>query len=94
MGEDYRANGDGKAFHIDDIEAHTSFTRKWRWKTLIFSILCRWTWWTTFVLRPISDSLLFELQNFLKCDGQIQHNAFLYIVFKKIICVCVYIYIF
>ena len=30
-----------------------------------------------------SDLLPFELQNFLKCDSQIQHNAFLYIIFKN-----------
>ena len=46
------------------------------------SMLCRWTWWTTFVPRLISDSLSLEFQNFLKCNGQNQHNAFLYIIFK------------
>ena len=47
------------------------------------SMLCRWTWWTTFVPRPISDSLSYELQNFLKYNGQIQHNAFIIQIFKN-----------
>ena len=46
------------------------------------SMLCRMTWWTTFVPGLTSDSLSYELQNFLKYNGQIQHNAFLYIIFK------------
>ena len=47
------------------------------------SMLCRMAWWTTFVPGLTSDSLLFEPQNFLKYNGQIQHNAFLYIIFKN-----------
>jgi len=47
------------------------------------SMLCRWTWWTTFAPGLTSDSHSYELQNFLKCNGQIQHNAFLYIIFKN-----------
>ena len=38
---------------------------------------------SNFVPGPISDSHRYEPQNFLKYDSQIQHYAFLYIIFKN-----------
>ena len=48
------------------------------------SMLRRMTWWITFVVRPTLDSLPLGLQNFLKYDDQIQHNAFLVKMFKNL----------
>ena len=47
------------------------------------NMLCRMTCWTTFVVEPTLESVSLRLQNFLKCDSQIQHNAFLMKIFKN-----------
>ena len=52
-------------------------------KKFPLSMLCRMTWWTTFVVGPTPESLPLGLQNFLKFNDQIQHNAFLVKIFKK-----------
>ena len=54
-------------------------------------MLCRETWRATFISGLTSDSHRYELQNFLKCDGQTHHHAFLYIIFKNShLSVCAY----
>ena len=48
-----------------------------------FSMLCRVTWWTTFVPEPTSNSHLYELQNFLKFNDQLLQSAVLTVNFKN-----------
>ena len=52
-------------------------------KICLSSMLCRMTRRTTFVVGSTSESLPLGLQNFLKFDDQIQHNAFLMNIFKN-----------
>ena len=60
-------------------------------KIRTFSMLCRMTWWTTFVPRLISDSLSLELQNFLKFNDQLLQSAFRAVNFKNLyLPVCAY----
>ena len=47
------------------------------------SMLCRMTWWTTFVPGLTSDSYQYELQNFLKCNDQLLQSAVLIVNFKN-----------
>ena len=57
-----------------------------------FSILCRWTWWTTFVPGLTSNSLSLELQNFLKFNDYLLQSAVLTVNFKNsYLPVCAYV---
>ena len=52
-------------------------------KIRISSMLCRMTWWTSFVPGLTSDSLSYRLQNFLKFNNQLLQSAFRAVNFKN-----------